>query len=82
MFENRSVISIRGENKEVSIKYGASGEMAAQLAAQFSNTVPPQKNAIITDLQPRQEQTDNASDQQLLNTLKNPMISPQTNGTG
>ena len=53
MFENRSVISIRGENKEVSIKYGASGEIAAQLAAQFSHTVPPQKNTIITDLQPR-----------------------------
>ena len=48
--------------KEISIKYGASGEMAAQLAAQFSHTVPPQKNTIITDLQPRQEQTDNASD--------------------
>ena len=42
MFSNRSVISIN-QNKEVTIKYGASEQAAAQLAAQFnySMTVPP-----------------------------------------
>ena len=42
MFSNRSVISIN-QNKEVSIKYGASEQAAAQLSAAFnlSMTVPP-----------------------------------------
>ena len=42
MFSNRSVISIN-QNKEVSIKYGASVQAAAQIAAQInlSLTVPP-----------------------------------------
>ena len=42
MFENKSVISIK-QDREVSIKYGASEQLAAQIAANFnfSLTVPP-----------------------------------------
>ena len=42
MFCNRSVISIN-QNKEVSYKYGASEQAAAEIAAQInlSLTVPP-----------------------------------------
>jgi len=86
MFENKSVISIRGD-KEVSIKYGASEQMAAQIAANFnfSLTVPPQKKPMIDF----KAQGGNTSDilnmsvkESMMNTNKNPMISPNTNTNG
>ena len=42
IYENKSVISIGGDRK-VSIKYGASAQLASQIAANldFSLTVPP-----------------------------------------
>ena len=81
LFSNRSVISIKGE-KEVSIKYGASEKMAAQLVAQinFSYTVPPQSKPIM-DLHHQQDSL-NMSLKESMTTGKNPMISPNTNTAG
>lgn len=65
----------------MTVKYGASGDKAALIAAQmnFSMTAPPQKQPII-DLQgSNNNDTFNMSvKESLMNTNKNPMISPQT----
>lgn len=58
IYSNKSVISIKGESREVSIRYGASAQLAAQIAANmaFSMTVPPQKNNKILDFKVAGEQ--------------------------
>ena len=46
MISNKSIISIKGD-REVTYKYGASEKVAAEIAAQFSMTVPPQNKPIL-----------------------------------
>ena len=80
MFENKSVISIKGE-KDVSYKYGVSSDqLAAQLAANlnYSMTAPPKhSNAMIKEMQNAVDRNESVKES-LMNTLKNPMISPNT----
>jgi len=84
------VISIRGD-KEVSIKYGASAQLASQIAANmdFSLTAPPQKkphimiNSSAIDFKsPSVANVNNAESlsvkESLMNTQNNPMITPNS----
>ena len=85
IYENKSVISIGGDRK-VSIKYGASAQLASQIAANldFSLTVPPQKKPLI-DLKAPSDNAETLSvHESLMNTGNNPMITPHSvnQGTG
>ena len=79
IYENKSVISIGGDRK-VSIKYGASAQLASQIAANldFSLTVPPQKKPLI-DLKAPSDNAETLSvHESLMNTGNNPMITPHS----
>lgn len=78
MFSSKSVISIKGD-QEVSIKYGAGAQEAAQLAALMDRrmTAAPQKSELGA-VSHAADPLDMSVKESLMNTFKNPMVSPQT----